>query len=202
MYSRAISRSDWGDFVAAENYLDKYWLSKTEYEKKWKATQNCIFTSAKAGLSEMVFQPGFAWFVIKGGCLFVEDEFSRLRSCALSVAEAFIVIVENSSGGKVVEPTFRFKFPVDITWSEMTSGNFVSAVLLEIPYKDYFVFGESGLWGKYTSNEHAMPVDIFGFKGIAEGIFKSVLSATEELTLEEAKLPEAYRKSHKSRLRS
>jgi hypothetical protein len=44
-----------------------------------------------------------------------------------------------------------------------------------------------------------MPVDIFGFKGIAEGIFKSVLSATEELTLEEARLPEAYRRLQRSR---
>jgi hypothetical protein len=43
MYSRAISRSDWGDFVAAENYLDKYWLSKAEYEKKWKANAKIHF---------------------------------------------------------------------------------------------------------------------------------------------------------------
>jgi hypothetical protein len=199
MYSRIIPRSRWGDKVVAESYLEKYWISWAEYEEKWKTIQSGVFTTATSGLSEMVFQPEFEMFVVKGGCLFVEEEFGRLRSCALSLAEKFIVVIENSFGGKLEEPRFRMKFPVDITWEEMTIGNFASAIMLEMPHKDYFVFSESATWGKYTANDHEIPLDIFGFKGAAEGIFKNILMSAEEATVEAAKLPEAYRRLQRSR---
>jgi hypothetical protein len=81
----------------------------------------------------------------------------------------------------------------------MTIGNFASAIMLEMPHKDYFVFSESATWGKYTANDHEIPLDIFGFKGAAEGIFKNILMSAEEATVEAAKLPEAYRRLQRSR---
>jgi hypothetical protein len=193
MYSNFIPRSRWGDRAVAESYLEKYWISSAEYEETWRTVQNRVFRIAATGSSEVVFQPEFEIFVMKGGCLFDEAEFDRVRSCALNLDEKFIIVIENSFAGELQEPAFRMKFPVDIEWEEMISGNFASAIMLEMPHKDYFVFGESASWGKYTANDHEIPVDIFGFKGVAERIFKSALSAADELTLEEAKLPEAYR---------
>ena len=95
MYSRIIPGSYWGNKALAESYLDKYWLSQGEYEDKWKIVQSRIFTSAATGLSEMVFLSEFEIFVAKGGCLFVEEEFLRLQSCALRFGEESIIIIEN-----------------------------------------------------------------------------------------------------------
>jgi hypothetical protein len=193
MYSRTIPGSYWGNKALAESYLDKYWLSRAEYEEKWKIVQSRIFESAATGLSEMVFLPEFEIFVAKGGCLFVEEEFLRLQSCALSLGDKFIVIIENSFGGKLLEPTFRMKYPANITWQEITSGNFVSAIMLEMPHKDYFVFGESAMWGKYAANDHEIPLDLFGFKAAAEDVFKNFLASLEEVVVGSPKLPEAYK---------
>lgn len=58
------------------------------------------------------------------------------------------------------EPMFRMKFPVNITWEELTSGNYISAVLLEMSYNEYFVFGNSGSYGKYSANDYEHPMDM------------------------------------------
>lgn len=37
MYSKFIPRSRWGDKAVAESYLEKYWISSSEYEETKKS---------------------------------------------------------------------------------------------------------------------------------------------------------------------
>jgi hypothetical protein len=60
-------------------------------------------------------------------------------------------------------PPFRFKFPVDISWDEVNDGAELSMIVFW-PERNYFVFGDSGQWGKYTGNDYEYPLDIIGFK--------------------------------------
>ncbi|HEV2830341.1 MAG TPA: hypothetical protein VGW31_00045, partial [Hanamia sp.] len=78
------------------------------------------------------------------------------------------------------EPMFRMKFPVNITWKELTSGNYISAVLLEMGYNAYFVFSGSGNWGKYSANDYDYPLDIIGFKPELAPIFQEYFKQPKE----------------------
>ncbi len=62
-------------------------------------------------------------------------------------------------------------YSAKITWQEIISGNFISTVLFNFPEKEYFVFGDSGFWGKYSANEYRYPLEIIGFKREYQSLF-------------------------------
>ena len=194
MYSSIIPASQWGNRQVAENYLERYWLPFAEYERTAKQMQDRIFTNQESGLPEMIFSSGYELQVSQGGCLFVQEEFTRLQECTQAISEKFLFVVENTFGGRVREPTFRMKFPTAIGWDELTGGNFASAILLEMPHKEYFVFGESCTWGKYIANDYESPLDILGFKQEVGSLFRNRFKLSEAQEREIARvLPPAYK---------
>ena len=194
MYSHIVPASHWGNRQVAENYLEHYWLFSAEYESTWKQVQERVFTNQAVGLPEMVFTSGYELQASRGGCLFVQEEFLRLQECAQAISEKSLFVIENTFGGRVKEPIFRLKFPTGISWGELTSGNFASAILLEMPHKEYFVFGESGNWGKYIANDYRFPLDILGFKREVASVFGNKFRPSEAEEREIAQfLPPAYR---------
>lgn len=85
-------------------------------------------------------------------------------------------------------------FPSDITWKEIMSGNFIATVLFDMCANEYFVFSESGKWGKYSANDYESPLDIIGFKSKYEHIFKKNFElATEEWEEIKDWLPKEYK---------
>ncbi|SRR6266568_3953635 len=180
MYSKTISRSEWGNKEVAEKYLDTYWLPQSEYENKWKWIQNEIFINQETGLPKLVFNNGYEILIRRGGCLFVEDELKKLQECVLNVGDEHFVVVENTFAGKLQEPAFRLKLPTRIEWKDLTSGNFISAIFVGMCHKEYFVFGASGSWGKYAANDFENPLDIIGFKSEYGSIFREKFEASEE----------------------
>lgn len=194
MYSRLIPASQWGNRQVAEDYLKRYWLSFAEYERIWKPVQDQIFTNQETGLPKMVFTSEYELRVSRGGCLFVQEEFERLQGCIQAIPEKFFLVVENTFGGRTKEPIFRMKFPTGISWGELASGNFASAILLEMPHKEYFVFGDSGTWGKYVANDYESPLDILGFKPEVGNYFRNTFALSEAEKSEIAGvIPAAYK---------
>lgn len=194
MYSTTIPSIEWGNRSVAEKYLERYWLPNHEYDSVWKQVQNQIFINQNIRLPEMVFKSGYELYPLLGGCLFEKIDFLNLQKCFSAFSEKNFFVIENSFDNN--GPFFRMKFPADISWSELMSGNFVSSIMMEMPHKDYFVFGESGKWGKYVANDHEIPVEIFGFKNEISNIFKEHFSVlTEEMIELTAVLPAVYFKS-------
>lgn len=86
------------------------------------------------------------------------------------------------------------KFPVDITWNEPINGNYISAILLEMPLNEYYVFGSSGSFGKYSANDYGKPLDIIGFKNELSFAFNEHFKQSkEEKTALLELLPERYK---------
>jgi len=193
MYSSIVSAAQWGNRQIAENYLERYWLSFAEYQHTWKQVQDRVFINQEAGLPAMIFSPGYEVQASPGGCLFVQEELARLQECTQAISEKFLFVIENTFGERVKEPIFRMKFPAGICWDELTGGNFASSILLEMPHKEYFVFGESGTWGKYVANDYEFPLDILGFKPEVATVFgnRFKLSEAEEHEIAQV-LPPAY----------
>jgi hypothetical protein len=198
MYSSTIPTDQWGNRQIAEEYLERYWLSSAEYNRAFKQVQDRIFINQDAGLPQIVFAPDYELQFSRGGCLFVQEEFVKLQECTQAISEQFLFVIENTFGGLVREPVFRMKFPTGISWDDLTKGNFVSAILFEMPHKDYFVFGETGTWGRYVANDYTYPLYILGFKQEVAPVFqnKFMLSETEERDIAES-IPLAYKEAQK-----
>lgn len=191
-FSRMVPEGQWGDHALAENYLRKYWLPEKEYLNAWKAAQDKVFNNNI--FPDMVFQPGYKWVPMRGGCLFIEEDFTLLQGALLEMGEEFFIVVQHRQDFLEGEPLFRMKFPANISWNELTSGNYISAVLLEMSFNTYYVFGSQGNWGKYSANDHDAPLDIIGFKPSLAPIFNAHFLSTEEERVETLSwLPEAYR---------
>ena len=193
-FSKNISEPNWGNKEIAEIYLQKYWLAEDEYLRIWKPIQDDIFFQDK-NLPELVYKAGFDMMALRGGCLFVEADFKQLKGVLQDIGEEYFVVIQHSQDFTESEPMFRMKFPVSITWEELTSGNYISAVLLEMSLNEYFVFGTKGNWAKYAANDYKNPLDILGFKPEIGAVFQNHFKQSKE---EQEKiytwLPEEYQK--------
>jgi hypothetical protein len=178
-FSKFVPESKWGNKKLAEEYLQKYWLPEQEYLSVWKPMQDKVFVQGKS-LPNLIYHPEFEMIVANGGCLFVEEDFKQLQKAVQDVGEKYFAVVQNIQEYTGGEPMFRLKFPVDITWKELTSGNYISAVLLEMSLNEYYVFGASGKWGKYSANDYERPIDIIGFKPEYSSLFRDKLKQSEE----------------------
>jgi hypothetical protein len=180
MYSKLIPESEWGNREIALEYLKRNFLSIEEYAQKWKPIQSSIFQNEKIGLPAKVFKEGFSLLAIRGGILFEREDFENLQNCIEAIGDKSLVIIQNDFGGAVKKPLLRMKYPVDITWERLMSGNFVSTVLFEMFANEYFVFSESGNWGKYSANDYEYPLDIIGFKPELVHIFQKYFRQPKE----------------------
>ncbi len=161
-FSSLVPDNIWGNKELAEKYLNKYWLLDNEYKSIWKPIQDKIFIQQKR-LPDIVFSPLYKMLIGRGGCLFDKKDFERLKKVMINIGETEFVIIQNTQDFTSGEPMFRMKFPTKITWEELMSGNYISAVLFEMNYNEYFVFGTSGKWGRYSATDFENPMNLIGF---------------------------------------
>lgn len=160
--SDLISFEEWGDKDKGQRFLEKYWLPNDEYLKIWKNIQEKIFVPNKF-LPHLVYQNNFNIIPQKGGCLFLEEDFLQLQKLLLAMGEKYFFVIQHSQEFTEGEPMFRMKFPTNITWKELIGGGAISAVLVSMFHNEYYIFGESGQWGKYVASDYDYPLDLFGF---------------------------------------
>lgn len=197
-FSKLTSESEWGNISLAESYLRKYWLSEEEYNAKWRSIQEGIFTGLDTSLPDLVFRKKYEMVALRGGCLFLKEDFEQLRECLLKIGETHLIIIENTFGGKLSEPSFRMKYPATISWEEITSGNFISSTIVEHLHKEFFVFGSDGKWGKYSATDYIWPLDIIGFSSDYGSIFREQFKQSEKEWKEIKEwLPSNYKKEIK-----
>jgi hypothetical protein len=161
-----IPREEWGDAKQAEIYLGRYWLDSDEFNKIWRPVMDKVFASEAEELPDMMFSAGFEVIPQVGGALFTEDQFESLQTCMKAVNDRHLVIIENARHvtWPPEDPPFRMKYPAHITWTELMSGNYISAMIFEATMKSFFVFGDTGLWGKYGATDYHLPLDLVGFR--------------------------------------
>lgn len=180
MYSKAISENEWGNKEVALKYLKKYFLPKEEYQRVWMPIQKSVFQNESSGLSAKIFKDEFSLLAIRGGVLFEREDFEILQNCIKKIGDDSIIIIQNDFGGAVEKPLLRMRYPIGISWEDMMSGNFISTVLFEMFANEYFVFSESGSWGKYSANDYDYPLDIIGFKFMYSSVFKEQFKQSKE----------------------
>lgn len=189
----------------SKRYLKKYWLDITEYSSCWCPIKNKVFNPDSKDLPELMFNKGFELLAQKAGVLFTKEEYYALQKCMKVAGDKYFVIIENKTSRNTIPDyhPLRFKFTVDTTWKELNNGdekNLTSDIssydLLLNPQKHFFVFGDSGLWGKYTANDYNdTPLDIIGFKPELASAFREHFKQPKEEQEEIREwLPKEYKK--------
>ena len=175
----------------SEEYMRKYWLSEDEWQNYWLPLLNSIFCYEDTRLPD--FHEELILMASPGGVPFGEFDFHALQNCMKEVGEKEFVMIENygvpwDTSGRAL-PQLRCKFPVDIAWNEFNPrrmGSIQAPRCAEVTYflhlgmYEFFIFGDSGLWGKYAACEYhdisinftGTPLDITGFKAELTPIFK------------------------------
>ena len=181
---------DWLNKTVAENYLKKYGLfdDKDEDWKAVKEMQESIFHLDKR-LPDMIFKKDFEYIGLLGGGIFEEKDFNQFKSCLDKIGEKTFVVVQDLFRYELetIRHTLKMKYPADISWEELMSGNYISTILFEGFECDYYVFGNNDEWGMYVSDEYYSveedyhdktvspdggPVNIMGFSLKYRDIFR------------------------------
>jgi len=145
-----------------------------------------------------------------GGDPLYENDFHALRQCMSETRDKEFVMISNFKAPVITKhPHLRFKFPVDITWNELNNEGArcagTSYRLMKGLGKDFFIFGDSGLWGKYAACEYldrsvdpaGTPLDIIGFKPKLTSIFKQFFCFDEQMFFYDTDLSEEEREEHR-----
>jgi hypothetical protein len=173
----------------SKRYLEQYWLDIGEFSSFWLPIKNKIFNPFSKDLPELMFNEGFELVAQKAGILFTKEEYHALQKCMKSAGDEYFVIIENKTARNTITDyhPFRFKFSIGTTWKELNNGDetdfsdISSYDLLLNPQKHFFVFGNSGRWGKYTANDYNdTPLDIIGFKPELASDFKEQFKQQED----------------------
>jgi hypothetical protein len=158
--------TDNADKNKIEKYLEKYWLDKRDLNEVWLNIKNKVFSTAFSAFPDPLYNVSFDTIIRKGGCLLYQDELEQIQLCMKNFGEKHLFIIEDydeTNPPHTSGPPYRFKFPVDISWKEIIGGAELSWLVFRIPERNYFVFSDSGQWGKYAGNDYEYPLDIIGF---------------------------------------
>ena len=173
--------------ILSDKFLNEYWLPNEEMLNFWLPIKNRIFRPDSKDLPDLIFRKDFELIVQRGGILFTKEEYYALQNCMKIAGDKYFVLIENefvrnTKGGF---PHLRFKFPINTTWETLNNGdeNYpdISFETLFIMDKHFFVFGDSGKWGKYSAGNYGYtPLDIIGFNPELAPVFQEHFKLPKE----------------------
>lgn len=148
-------------------YLAKYWLADDEYTQKYASVRQMLFLEKPFVSERTSIHYRYEVFRTLGGVLFTEQEFSTLQSLAYSIGDETIVIEEDaveSDPHQTTKPSLRMRYPRTTTWAEVyPHEEGLSYELFGVAARNYCVYSDSGLWGKYSANDWKNPQEYWIF---------------------------------------
>ena len=173
----------------AERYLQKYGLSDTSYQSEWQSLHSSVFDLC-GQLPDMIFKKDFEFISLLGGITFEQKDFEQLKFCLQQIiGESNLLVVQNTFGMSLDQKQYalKMKYPLNIGWDEIMSGNFISTALFKASESDYYIFGDSGEWGMYVATEYinevanpaGTPIRIIGFDPKYRAIFRDAFDVME-----------------------
>ena len=190
-----------------KKYLESYWLYKKELNNFWIPIKNKMFNPDFKWFPDLVFKNGYVIYPMIGFCILGEEYYNKLKKCMIKCGDKEFVILEGFSDEitpplypEYSEPPLRFKYASTLAWNkidwsdhDISKGEGISYELFLSPVRNYYIFGDSGIWGQYSANDYDMPIEILIFKPKHASIFKEAFKQSDE-EMERVKkwLPDSY----------
>lgn len=169
--------------IDSQQYLLDYWLVEKEFNDKWNKTFDTIFNNDNNKIPQDIFKEDFVLIpIMMTGGVFYRETFDALKQCMIELGEKEFVVIEKNKKNPL-----RFKYPTHIDWLKLSleNSNTAEYITLELlaTFKNYYVWGETGIWGKYYEGENEHSFDIIGVKEeysiLFYSHFKNIISLEE-----------------------
>lgn len=155
-------------YSRALRFLSDFALDDNQYLQECVPIMQSVFNPVKANEFDIhtssfniLFQKGFNMSLQISSPMFTEETYCFIQIIFQACGDHYFYIVEDSADNAA----FHLKIPTTTSWKQLLSGGFISAVLFNMPYNNYRVFGDSGSWGKLCNYENSWSdYEIFGSK--------------------------------------
>ena len=130
-----------------------------------------------------VFQHNYNMKVHILSPIFTSETYPMIQGISKAYGEKYFYVIEKEYPDEDTDTAFKLRFPTDISWRELLNGGFISEILFNMPYNQYYVFGESCNWGIWCDFENPwIDYQVFGSKSdIAEvKRYNKYMALTEE----------------------
>lgn len=158
--------------ILTEKYLDNYWMREEDYRNKYLFLKEIIFNKYNPFSSTEVITKQFKIMYDNAGLIFTKEYFEIFKKLFQIVGDTYFIIIEDYDVNNPPHesgPFLRFKYPIDITWSELQQNTDIDILaegisyeLFQRPVRNYFVFGDSGKWARYIGNDYIETKEILG----------------------------------------
>lgn len=126
------------------NYLNQFWTDPKGLEG-WDRRKNDFPNEKHETINEI------------GGLVFTKEEFLQMKKFMVDCGDTYFILIEDNPKSDII---ISLKFPVAITWKEMTNGGWLSYEIFERPIKRYYLFGDSKKWFRTIDNDEELPVQV------------------------------------------
>lgn len=156
----------------AKAFLLQYAMSDQEYreiclpvmQKIFRCSPDKCFNIQAMTISEM-FRNDFVYFSYQSAPLFWKESYELVLSICKNCGDHNIFIVEEERCEECPTSVFQIKIPVGIPWNDISDGGFITDVLFNMFRNNYYVFGDSGSWGKWCDYDNDyIDYEVFGYR--------------------------------------
>ncbi len=170
-YSTGFFRAIYGNELESEeesyrkgkDFLQKYALDNDTFLMECVPTMRKIFRygekqelDLRQQLVTQFFHNEYLIFPYITTHIFLDEEhFLLTQSMGKALGESYIYIIEDETCEECHDAAFKLRFPVEVSWDELCSGGCVSDALFKVMHNCYYVFGDSGEWGKWCDYENS-----------------------------------------------
>ena len=188
VFHLSVANRGSGDREKAQEYLEKYGLSDAVYQNEWKKLHSSIFDLSRQ-LPDMIFKENFEFVSLLGGVMFEQKDFERFGSCLQQIGGRNLLVFQDTFGMSPDQKQYalKMKYPLNIGWNELMSGDFLSTALFEASKSNYYIMGDNGKWGMYVATEYVnevvnpagTPIRIIGFDPKYRTLFRGAFEIPE-----------------------
>ena len=166
----------------SEAYLDAFWLSPQELSRYNEA--RCRVFPEKHFVSDRTsFNPRFDVFRTIGGCTLYKELYEVLQKFMGGVGDQVLIMEQDGVENTLMddgEPFFNLRYPVTTKWEQMHVKNEgISEVMFGFAFRQFFVYGNSGMWGLYAGNDWLAPLNYWVFAPQLRSMFLELLNVHE-----------------------
>lgn len=156
----------------AKAFLHQYAMSDSEYNNICIPAMRKIFVSKpetyfdirNMGVGEL-FGVESDYFTYLSSPLFWKETYELIQAVCKDYGDQYIFIVEEERCEECPEAAFKLKIPISNSWEVVSEGGFIADVLFNMFNNNYYVFGDSGNWGKWCDYDNDyIDYEVFGYK--------------------------------------